>query len=103
MNIYPALRGTMGRWTYFMVKMSMRELAQNVKFASDVYEDRTLDDAIQRVLNESRVKREIVTYLQRQQDRFFSSIVVAALDGNPKWYGIEIADDSKLSRAKAAR
>ena len=96
MNIYPAIKGTMGRWQYYTVKMSMRELADNVKFAADIYDDRTLDDAIQRVLDESRVKTDLVTYLIRQPDRFFSSIVVAALDGNPKWYPITMEDDERF-------
>ena len=72
----------MGRWNYFIVKMTMRELAENVKFAADIYDDQTLNEAIQRVLNESRVKKDIVTYLIRQQDRFFSSVVVAALEAS---------------------
>jgi DGQHR domain-containing protein len=86
----------MGSWDYYVVKMSTRELDESVHFAYEVYEDRTLDDAIQRVLNETRVKKEIVTYLQRQPDRFFSSIVVAALQGNPKWYPVEITDDERF-------
>jgi len=97
MNIYPAIRGRMGRWNYYVVKMSMRELADNVKFAADVNDDRTLDEAIQRVLNESRVKKDIITYLIRQQDRFFSSLVVAALQGNPKWYPVTIEDDERFA------
>ncbi len=96
MNIYPALKGTMGRWQYYTVKMSMRELADNVNFAADIYDDRTLDEAIQRVLNESRVKSEIVTYLIRQPDRFFSSVVVAALHGNPKWFPVTMEDDERF-------
>ena len=97
MNIYPAIKARMGRWQYYTVKMSMRELADNVKFASDIYDDRTLDDAIQRVLNESRVKKDLVTYLIRQKDRFFSSVVVAALHGNPKWYPVTMEDDERFS------
>lgn len=97
MNLYPAMKASMGRWNYFVVKMTMREIAESVKFAADVYDDRTLDEAIQRVLNESRVKRDIVTYLVRQPDRFFSSIVVAALEGNPKWYPVSIEDDDRFA------
>lgn len=97
MNLYPAMKASMGRWNYFVVKMTMSEVAESVKFAADIYDDRTLDEAIQRVLNESRVKRDIVTYLVRQPDRFFSSIVVAALDGNPKWYPVSIEDDERFS------
>jgi DNA sulfur modification protein DndB len=97
MNLYPAIRSRMGRWNYFVVKMNMREVAENVRFASDVYEDRTLDEAIQREINESRVKKEIVEYLKHQPDRFFSSLVVAALKGNPKWYPIVVADDERFA------
>ncbi len=100
MNLYPAMKGKMGSWEYFIVRMSMREIADNIKFAADIYDDRTLDEAIQRVLNESRVKKEIVTYLINQPDRFFSSIVVAALRGNPKWYPVTIEDDERFDLLK---
>lgn len=96
MNLYPALRSKMGEWNYYVVKMNARELNQNVYFASEIYEDRTLDEAIQRILDESRVKKEIVEYLKRQPNRFFSSIVVAALEGNPMFYPVEITDDPQF-------
>ncbi|MCI0491061.1 MAG: DGQHR domain-containing protein [Blastocatellia bacterium] len=96
MNIYPALKARLGNWTYYMVKMTARELGETVKFAYEVYDDRTLDEAIQRVLNESRVKKQIVDYLKRQEDRFFSSIVIAALDGDPKFYSVQITDDPQF-------
>ena len=97
MNLYPAMKASMGRWHYFILKMTMRELAESVKFAADIYDDRTLDEAIQRVLNESRVKREIITYLVGQPDRFFASVVVAALQGNPQWYPVSIEDDERFA------
>ena len=96
MNVYPAIKGRMGSWQYYAVKMSMRELADNVAFAAHIYDDRTLNEAIQRVLDESRVKADIVTYLIRQPDRFFSSIVVAALKGNPKWFPVTMEDDERF-------
>ncbi len=97
MIVFPAIKAKMGSWDYFMVKMSMRELAENVGFATDVYDDHTLSEAIQRILNESRAKTSIATYLIRQKDRFFSSIVVAALDGNPNWYPVTMEDDPRFS------
>ena len=97
MNIYPALRSRMGTWNYYIVKMNASELSQNVMYASEVHDDRTLDEAIQRILNESRVKKDIVEYLKRQPNRFFSSIVVAALDGNPQFYPVEITEDPQFS------
>ena len=96
MNMYPALHSRMGTWDYYTVKMSTSELSQNVKYASEVHDDRTLDKAIQRRLDESRVKKDIVEYLKRQPNRFFSAIVVAALNGNPQFYPVKIADDPQL-------
>ena len=32
MIVFPAIKAKMGSWDYFMVKMSMRELSENVKF-----------------------------------------------------------------------
>jgi len=85
MQIYPAIRARMGDWTYYMVRMRMQEVASEVRLASDIWEEKTLSDAIQRALDASRVKREITKYLSRRDDRFFSSLVVAAIDGNPLW------------------
>ena len=90
MQIYPALKVHMGDWTYYIVKMRMREVAAKVNFAHDIYDDKTLSDAVQRVLNENRVKKQIVGYLARRPDRFFSSIVVAAMDGEPSWHPVEM-------------
>jgi len=103
MNIYPALRAKMGSWDYFIVKMQMKDLVKEVGFASEIYENKTLDDAIQRGLNDIRVKSEIVKYLGLREDRFFSSIVVAALDGDPTFVPVDIASDPSFQIFKAAR
>ena len=102
MNLYPALKAEMGTWTYYIVKMQMKDIVKEVGFASEIYNNKTLDDAIQRTLNESRVKKEIVQYLAKRSDRFFSSIVVAALGGNPTYTPVEITDDPKFSLLKPA-
>ena len=86
MQLYPALKARMGDWNYYIVKMRMREVATEVKFGSQVHNDYTLDEAIQRTIKESRVKAEIVTYLTGRPDRFFASLVVAAVGGSPKFY-----------------
>ena len=104
MNLYPALRSQMGEWNYYVVKMSARELADNVQLASSVYDEnildealqRTLDEEIQRDLKDSRVRKEIVEYLKRQPYRFFASIVVAALEGDPMFYPVEITEDPQF-------
>jgi len=96
-NLYPALVAQMGKWKYYIVKMKMRELASEVLFASEVYDDKTLDDAIQRDLKEGRVRKEIVQFLSGRPDRFFSSIVVAAIGGKPKFYPVQISDDPQFA------
>ena len=35
--------------------------------------------------------------LSGQPDRFFSSVVVAALEGNPQWYPVSIEDDERFA------
>ena len=96
MQLYPALKASMGDWTYYIVKMRMREVAAEVKFGSEVHNDFTLDEAIQRTIKESRVKKEIVTYLTGRGDRFFASLVVAAVGGSPKFYPVSVSDDPQF-------
>ena len=90
MRLYPAIRAQMGNWKYYIVRMKMREIANEVKLAHDIYEDKTLSNAVQRALAEKRVKNEITGYLSRRPDRFFSSIVVAALEGEPSWHAVQM-------------
>lgn len=96
MQLYPALKASMGDWTYYIVKMRMREVAAEVKFGSQVHNDFTLDEAIQRTIKESRVRKEIVTYLTGRTDRFFASLVVAAIGGSPKFYPVRVSDDPQF-------
>ena len=89
-QLYPAIQAKMGSWPYFIVRMSMSEVASEVGFASQFRMDPVLDEAIQRTLQEGRSKMEIARYLQHD-DRFFSSLVVAALGGNPTFEAVEMA------------
>ena len=101
MNLYPALRSQIGAWNYYVVKMSARELADNVQLVSAIYGESTsneeiqltLDEEIQRTLKDSE---DIIVYLKRQPYRFFSSIVVAALHGKPMFYPVEITEDPQF-------
>lgn len=85
MQMYPAIKARMGDWSYYIVRMTMREVANEVNLATDEWEDPTLSDAIQRELDESRVKGGLLNYLTHRDDRFFSSLVVAAVGGNPSF------------------
>ena len=74
----------------------MEDLVKEVEFAHEIHESKTLDDAIQRSLNESRVKKEIVKYLAHSEDRFFNAIVVAALGGEPNFISVSIDEDPRF-------
>ena len=54
----------MGDWDYYIVRVTMREVAREVQLASALWEDKTLSDAIQRVLDEPRVKQQIVNFFR---------------------------------------
>ena len=93
---YAAMKMNMGDWTYYVVKLKMSEVATHISFASEVHNDNTIHEQIQRTLNDSRAKGQIVKYLQNNSERFFNSIVVAALDGEPKFFSIKIDDDPRF-------
>ena len=89
-NMYPALSAKMGDWNYYIVRMCLRDVAKEVGI-TQYHAGKTLDNAIQRVLNTDRVKNQIIDFLRRD-DRFFSSIVVAALDGQPTFHPVRLSD-----------
>ena len=47
----------MGRWDYYLVRMSMREISQNVRYAEEIHGPTQLSDAIQRGLNTARATK----------------------------------------------
>ena len=98
--IYPALKAHMGNWEYYIVKMKMQNIVNEVQFASKIHTNKTLDDVIQRALTE---RKELVKYLAFRDDRFFPSIVVAALGGNPTFIPVNIADDPQFAILQATR
>jgi DNA sulfur modification protein DndB len=101
-NIYPAIKAHMGDWTYYIVKMRMADVANEVSFSTDVHTEYTLSEAIQRTLNDTRVKQEIVSFITRRSDRFFGSLVVAAIGGKPQFFPVNITDDPRFAMASAA-
>ncbi len=96
MEFYPAIQSQLGSWTFYSTKMTAKNLAHNVQFAAEIWDATSLDTWIQRTLDDSRAKKSIASYLARHDDRFFNSIVVAALEGNPHFIRMELADDPKL-------
>lgn len=93
LNFYPSLRAQMGDWDYYITRMRMADVAHEVEFASEfgAQEDQVdmLANARQRALAKSRVRGQMVEFLQRDQ-RFFSSLVIAAINGRPTFIPVKI-------------
>jgi len=51
---------------------------------------------VQRTIDESRVKKGLISFLTRRPDRFFSSLVIASLGGSPQFYPVRITDDERF-------
>ncbi len=97
---YPAMKMKMGKWKYYVVRMTMEDVAKNIGFAHDVHENPTLSSWIQRAINDNRVKKQIVSYLSDNDHRFFSSIVVAGLQGSPEFFGVDVTNDKQFEMVK---
>ena len=100
-KLYPTLRYKMGEkeggWDYFVIKMSMRDLAgDEVKFAYQLPKNPNLGQQMQRVIDWTRVFKQIMPYLANREDRFFSSIMVASLGGKPRFQGIDVTTEDNL-------
>jgi len=74
---YHAIRGAFGRVQYFLAKTDLRDVAENLQLAPS--HNLSFSERIQRVINQDRVKDEIVPYLEHNQLRFFNALVCVLL------------------------
>ncbi|WP_421874608.1 DNA sulfur modification protein DndB [Mycolicibacterium wolinskyi] len=74
----PVIKGQMGSTEFYEAKMSARELVASTRAPRDMdgWANFSLEERLQRELNDKRVDDEIVPYLAKSSDRFFSSILV---------------------------
>ena len=77
----------MGDWVYYPTLMKLKDIAERVKIAEEIYQSKILSEMVQRVIKRKRGK-EIKDYLLKQQQRFFNSLIVAIYEGDPSWYDI---------------
>ena len=87
---FPCVRGTMGDWTYYTTVIAARDLVQYVKFAEELSPNKDLDSMLQRELT-ARAKN-IAQYLGSNDQRFFGSLIIAALDGKPRFRPITLGE-----------
>ncbi|WP_433562298.1 DNA sulfur modification protein DndB [Nocardia sp. CA-151230] len=74
----PAVRGKMGSIEYYNTKMRVSDLTGIARAASkgDDWANLSIEERLQRRLNENRVRNELVPYLAKAEDRFFGSIII---------------------------
>ena len=83
----PSLRGIIGNWVYYPTLMKLKDIAERVKIAEEIYQSKILSEMVQRVIKRKRGK-EIRDYLIKQEQRFFNSLIVAVYEGDPSWYNL---------------
>lgn len=82
-----SLRGYFGDWTYYPCLMKLKDIAQRIRFADEIYKSKNLRKMVQRKLKD-RWGREIGNYLLNEEQRFFNSLIVAIYEGEPGWCDI---------------
>ena len=77
----------MGNWIYYPTLMKLKDIAERVKIAEELYQNKPLSEMVQREIKRKRGK-EIKDYLLKQEQRFFNSLIVAVHEGDPNWHEI---------------
>lgn len=80
----PVIRTGMGDWVYYMSSMTYEQLDNYVKDPEEICDVRELIEET-RYQPKDNVDK-ILEYLQKEEDRFLSTIVLAVYGGSPSWY-----------------
>ncbi len=87
-----AIRAKIGMWSYYVATLTFGEINEHVKRIDDeLHKSKILSEALQRSITDNYKK--IAEYLCSQEERFFSSIVLAMYDGNPQWREVRLEYD----------
>lgn len=81
--LIPAIKGKIGNTEYYETTMRVRDLVQAVRRPSELddWANFSIEERMQRELDDKRVREQIVPYLARSPDRFFGSIIVLVYQG----------------------
>ena len=73
-----ALKGKMGSTDYYLTTIRARELCSLARAASerDDWSSWSIEERLQREVNEKRIRDEIVPYIRNSPDRFFGSLIL---------------------------
>lgn len=49
----PSLRGVIGDWVYYPTLMKLKDIAERINIADEIYKSKTLSDMVQRVIKKN--------------------------------------------------
>jgi DNA sulfur modification protein DndB len=85
----PALRAELGGRTYYVTILTFQQVSDFVEKVDDeLHKSESLKDLIQRSITNNYVN--IKDYIINQDERFFSSLILAVYDDYPTWSEIEL-------------
>lgn len=84
----PAIRGSLGKLTYYTATFTFQQIAERVKIAEDeLHTSNSLREQLQRTLTDNYIS--IKNYILTQKEHFFNALVLAIYDGDPTWNELE--------------
>lgn len=84
----PAIRGTIGKLTYYTATFTFKQIAERVKPANEeLHTSKPLREHLQRALTDNH--KSITEYILTQKEHFFNALVLAVYDGDPTWNELE--------------
>lgn len=90
-TVFPAMRGQIGDTEYYCVVMPASWVSNNLVIPSEMseWEDETVEEKYQRVINYRRVCSQIAPYLASDPHRFFGALIVTAINpDNMAWESV---------------
>lgn len=91
----PCLRGHMGDWHYYATIMRFSDIAERTSMVPDIHRSKELSRWIQRKVGNR--SKDIVTYIENQEQRFFNSIIFGIYGGEPSWQEIDVEGANDFS------
>lgn len=84
----PAIRGVIGKLTYYTATFTFKQIAERVKRADEeLHTSESLREQLQRALTDNH--KSITEYILTQKEHFFNALVLAVYDGDPTWNELE--------------
>jgi DNA sulfur modification protein DndB len=92
-------QGNIGYWSFYSTVMKIKDIVSNNRIItvgeSEELYTKNINEILQREISESRIK-SICDYINNNEERFFSSLIVAIHKGDPKWTEIDISKEFEV-------